>query len=95
MSFEFQNIGFLSYFLGLQIDIASKGLFVHQTKHVIDLFIKFNMFDCKPCKTACSFSQHLTSYNSPLLLDPTPYQSLMVAMQYLTFTRLDISYAIQ
>lgn len=93
-SFEFKDIGFLSYFLGLRIDIASKGLFVYQTKHVIDLFTKFNIFDCKPCKNARFFSQHLTSFNSPLLLDPTHYQSLMVALQYLTITRPDLSYPI-
>ena len=53
------------------------------------------MIDCKPCKTPSSPNSHLLPNDSPLLSDPTSYRSLVGALQYLTFTRPDLSLAIQ
>ena len=78
VDFDFKDLGLLHYFLGLQIDYTSSGLFVHQTKYVSDLLTKFGMTN-----------------DSPLLSDPTSYRSLVGALQYLTFTRLDLSFVVQ
>ena len=51
VDFDLKDLGLLHYFLGLQIDYTSSGLFVHQTKYASDLLSKFSMNDCKPCKT--------------------------------------------
>ena len=53
------------------------------------------MLDCKPCSNPCCSSHHLVPANSPLLTYPTAYRSLVGALQYMTFTRPDLSYAIQ
>lgn len=53
------------------------------------------MSDCKPCKTPCSPNTHLVPHDSPLLPDPTLYRSLVGALQYLTFTQPDLSFAVQ
>ena len=93
--FDLKDLGRLHYFLGLQIDYTSDGLFVHQSKHVLDLLHKFSMSECNPCKTPCSPNAHLVPNDSPLLPDPTLYRSLVGALQYLTFTRPDLSFAVQ
>ncbi|XP_030945775.1 uncharacterized protein LOC115970250 [Quercus lobata] len=93
--FDLKDLGRLHYFLGLQIDYTPSGLFVHQTKYTLDLLNKFSMSGCKPCKTPCSPNAHLLANDSPLLHDPTFYRSLVGALQYLTFTRPDISFAVQ
>ena len=54
--FDLKDLGPLHYFLGLQIDYTSNGLFVHQKKYDSDLLAKFSMTDCKPCKTPCSLN---------------------------------------
>ena len=68
---------------------------MHQTTYATNLLTKFAMVDCKPCKTPYSRNQHLVPNDSPLLSDPSSYKSLVGALQYLTFTRLDLSFVIQ
>ena len=93
--FDLKGLGLLHYFLGLQIDHTSTGLFVHQTKYASDLLKKFGMTNCKPCKTPCSPNHHLLPNDNPLLSDPKSYRSLVGALQYLTFTKLDLSFVVQ
>ena len=53
------------------------------------------MTDCKPCKTPCSPNHHLLPHENSLLSDPTSYRSLVRALQYLTLTRQNLSFAVQ
>ncbi|XP_071686900.1 uncharacterized mitochondrial protein AtMg00810-like [Rutidosis leptorrhynchoides] len=52
------------------------------------------MIGCKPSRTPVETSAKLTATGPPVA-DPTLYRSLAGALQYLTFTRPDISYAFQ
>ncbi|CAN6727335.1 unnamed protein product [Malus baccata var. baccata] len=92
--FDMKDLGILHYFLGLQIDYHSPGLFVHQSKYVHDLLQRMNMLECKPCLTPCHPNQKLLTHGSPSYSDPTHYRSIVGALQYLTFTRLDIAYSV-
>ena len=92
--FDMKDLGPLHYFLGLQIDYESRGMFVHQTKYVRDLLTKTNMLHCKPCVTPCHPNQKLLNHGSPSFSDPTLYRSIVGALQYLTFTRPDIAYSV-
>jgi hypothetical protein len=93
-TFELKDLGPLRFFLGLQIDYNRAGLFVHQKKYVSDLLLKFNMTNCKPASTPFSISQKLQPSTDDVLPDPTQYRSLVGALQYATFTRPDITYAV-
>ena len=95
VAFDLKGLGPLKYFLSLQIEYTSQGLFVHQSKYTSDLLTKFNMVDCKACLILCSPIVHVSSQVSPLLLDPIVYRSMVGALQYLTFTRPDLSYSVQ
>jgi hypothetical protein len=53
------------------------------------------MSDCKPCSTPVDTQAKLSEATGDLVADPTGYKSLAGALQYLTFTRPDISYAVQ
>lgn len=53
------------------------------------------MADCKPCNTPIDSCAKLSSVAGPTVSDPTDFHSLAGALQYLTFTRPDISYAVQ
>ncbi|CAL9004052.1 unnamed protein product [Prunus brigantina] len=90
-----KDIGKLTYFLGLQVQYQDNGnLFVHQSTYAQDLIKKAGMDTCKPCSTPCKPHQQLLHTDGVALSDPTLYRSLVGALQYLTFTRPDIAYAV-
>uniref|UniRef100_A0A2N9FJ85 Reverse transcriptase Ty1/copia-type domain-containing protein n=1 Tax=Fagus sylvatica TaxID=28930 RepID=A0A2N9FJ85_FAGSY len=93
-TFELKDLGPLRYFLGLQIDYGRDYLFVNQRKYVTDLLTKFNMTTCKAASTPFPISHKLQASSEDLLSDPTQYRSLVGALQYATFTRPDITYAV-
>jgi hypothetical protein len=92
--FELKDLGLLRYFLGLQIDNKKVGLFVHQHKYVSDLLHKFQMTDCKIAPTPIATTPPLSTDHDDALSDPTPFRSLVGALQYATFTRPDIAFAV-
>ncbi|XP_021317795.1 uncharacterized protein LOC110435989 [Sorghum bicolor] len=53
------------------------------------------MTDCKPCSTPVDTQRKLSEAEGTPVTDPTAYQSLAGALQYPTFTRPDITYAVQ
>lgn len=93
-TFEVKDLGPLRYFLGLQIDYKNAGFFVHQSKYITDLLTKFKMSDCKAASTPIAISPVLSTSCSDSLADPTPYRSLVSALQYATFNRPDITFAV-
>nr|GEY98904.1 putative ribonuclease H-like domain-containing protein [Tanacetum cinerariifolium] len=49
--FEMSSMGQLTFFLGLQVDQRSDGIFIHQTKYVNDILYKFDMDTNKSAPT--------------------------------------------
>ncbi|CAN6726958.1 unnamed protein product [Malus baccata var. baccata] len=90
--FPVKDLGPLHYFLGLEVHRSSAGLFLHQTKYLLDLLRKTNMDGAKPCCTPLA-SQKL-DHTGSLLSNPTEYRSIVGGLQYLTWTRPDISFAV-
>ncbi len=52
------------------------------------------MTNCKPSSTPYSSTSRLTKDQGTPLVDPTSFRSLVGALQYLTFTRPDLSFAV-
>jgi hypothetical protein len=59
--FEMSLLGELSFFLGLQIHQSNQGIFISQTKYIIEMLKRFGMEDCKPVitpmQTSCKLSK--------------------------------------
>ena len=50
-TFEMTDLGILHYFLGLQVLPLPNGVFIFQSKYLLDLLKHCKMDDCKPCAT--------------------------------------------
>jgi hypothetical protein len=95
--FAMKDLGVLHHFLGVTVEPRPSGLFLHQRQFACDILERAGMADCKPCTTPVDTQGKLSEAEGPLLgpQDSTAYRSLAGALQYLTFTRPDITYAVQ
>uniref|UniRef100_A0A2N9HP43 Uncharacterized protein n=1 Tax=Fagus sylvatica TaxID=28930 RepID=A0A2N9HP43_FAGSY len=80
-------------FLLLYIEYCSSGFFVHQWKYASNLLQKFNISTCKACSTPFVSLSRLRKDEGIPLSYPTPFRSMVGGLQYLTFTRHDLSFA--
>ncbi|GKA25928.1 ribonuclease H-like domain-containing protein [Tanacetum coccineum] len=65
-----------------------------QTKYATEILEQAHMLNCNPCRNPIDTEKKLRHEGSPVT-DPTLYRSLIGSLQYLTFTRPDLSYAVQ
>src|SRR4051812_25088044 len=73
----------------------ASGLFLSQQQYTLEILDCANMLHCKPVSTLVDTTAKLSSSSGAPLPNPTTYRSIPGALQYLTLTRLDISYAVQ
>ncbi|GJZ80536.1 ribonuclease H-like domain-containing protein, partial [Tanacetum coccineum] len=92
--FAMTDLGPLSYFLGISATRTTSGIFLSQTKYATEILERAQMLNCNLCRTPVDTEKKLGPEGSPVT-DPTLYRSLARALQYLTFTRPDLSYAVQ
>ncbi|GKU95637.1 hypothetical protein SLEP1_g8971 [Rubroshorea leprosula] len=91
--FAMKDLGNLKYILGIKIERSSHGMKVTQQKYALDLLKRFGLDNCKPTPTLVALGGKLSQKESTLVKHPEKYRSLVGALQYLTFTRPDITYA--
>lgn len=95
MEYPMTDMGRLSYFLGVKVEHNKQGLFLSQRNYATDIIARAGMSDCKPVSTPSDVQKKLAAEEGDQIENPTQYRSLAGALQYLTFTRPDIAYAVQ
>lgn len=91
--FAIKDLGDLNNFLGLEVSYTYDGLFLSQSKYVIDILTYTDFVDSKPVPTPLSTHDTFTSEGTPYK-EATLYRSLVGALQYLTIACPDLSYVI-
>ncbi|GJX83235.1 ribonuclease H-like domain-containing protein [Tanacetum coccineum] len=92
--FDMTDLGVLNYFLGISADRTPTGLFLSQKKYALQLFERAHMVTCNLSRTPIDTESKLGP-EGVSIQDPTLYRSLARGLQYLIFTRPDLSYAVQ
>ncbi|GJS16754.1 ribonuclease H-like domain-containing protein [Tanacetum coccineum] len=92
--FSMTDLGPLNYFLGVSVTRNTSGMFLSQQKYDTEVLERAGMLTCNLCHTPVDTDSKLVSAGDHVS-DPTLYCRLAGALQYLTFTRPDISYAVQ
>ncbi|XP_021749530.1 uncharacterized protein LOC110715275 [Chenopodium quinoa] len=93
--FPMTDLGPLSYFLGIAVTRTPSYLLLSQEKYAQEILERAGMGSCKPTATPVVTKSKLSAEAGPPFRDPTLYRSLAGALQYVTFTRPDIAYAVQ
>ncbi|XP_058759023.1 uncharacterized mitochondrial protein AtMg00810-like [Vicia villosa] len=94
-SFHMKDLGYLHYFLGLEVHSNSKGIFLNQHKYTEDLVSLAGLQSVVPVDTPLEVNVKYHRYEGDLLPDPLLYLQLVGSLNYLTITRMDISFAVQ
>nr|GEZ17098.1 ribonuclease H-like domain-containing protein [Tanacetum cinerariifolium] len=81
------DLGALNYFLGISATRHSTGLFLSQKQYAITVTLQELQLIRTP--------NWVLGPEGVLVQDPNLYRSLAGGLQYLTFTKPDISYAVQ
>lgn len=92
--FSLKDLGPLHHFLGVEVIPTKSGLFLSQHRHVQDLLTQFRMDGAKEVATPLNPSVTLSLHDGSASIDPTPYRKLVGSLQYLAFTRPNISFAV-
>ncbi|GJU01869.1 putative ribonuclease H-like domain-containing protein [Tanacetum coccineum] len=91
--FEMSMMGEMTFFLGLQVNQSPCGIFINQSKYVLEILEKYGMETCDPVGTPIEIKDKLDldQHGSPV--DETKYRSMIGALMYLTSSRTDIVHA--
>ena len=89
------DLGDLHHFLGITVHRTTAGLFLSQEQYALEILDRANMLNYHSISMPIDTSSKLSSTDGAPLSNPTHYRSLAGALQYLTLTRPDISYAVQ
>lgn len=92
--FSMKELGLLNYFLGISVHTSSFGYFLSQTKYVTELLAKAGMSSCKPYSSPMALKSSSHPDSVVPFSNPSFYRSIVGALQYLTITRPDLSFAV-
>ena len=92
--FSLKDQGDVNYFCGIEVTRTSHGLHLMQRKYILDLLVKTNMFEAKPVATPMQTTPKLSLQSGNPITNVTEYRMVVGSLQYLAFTRPDISFAV-
>ncbi|KAL0369047.1 UNVERIFIED_CONTAM: Retrovirus-related Pol polyprotein from transposon RE1 [Sesamum calycinum] len=93
--FTIKDLGYVKYFLGLEVARSPDGMSITQHKYVVDIISDTGMTTASSVLTPLPPGIKLTSESGALFREPDKYRRLIGRLLYLGFTRPDISFAVQ
>jgi hypothetical protein len=94
-AFAMKDLGPLHHFLGISVTRTPTTLHLSQRQYILDILSRAGMRDCQPSSTPIDTKPKLAASCGQPFSDPFLYRSLAGALQYITLTRPEISYAVQ
>lgn len=93
-AFAVKDLSKLNYFLGIETISQGSGLFLSQQKYTREVSNRIILEGIKPINTPLVANRQLPKEGSSKFSDPKQYRSVVGALQYLTFTPLKITVAV-
>jgi hypothetical protein len=93
--FAMTDLGDLHHFLDISVTQSPEGSFLSQCQYAVDLLQRAGMAESHPTATPVDTRAKLSATDGAPVTDPSQYRSLAGALQYLTLTRPNLTYAVQ
>ncbi|KAL2941800.1 Retrovirus-related Pol polyprotein from transposon TNT 1-94 [Bienertia sinuspersici] len=93
--FSIKDLGFMGYFLGIEIGYLPQGITMTQKKFTSELLQSYAPADHKPVVTPLPINLKLSASEGDLFDDPSLYRTIVGKINFLTHTRPDLSYTVQ
>lgn len=94
-SFHMNDLGPLQYFLGPKVLSSPAETYLHQHQYIKELIALAGLSDGQSADTPLEVNVTYRREESDHLFYPSLYRQFVSSLNYLTITRLDISFAIQ
>jgi len=92
--FKLKDLGFLKYFLGLEVARTTKGISLCKRKYTLEVLFNVGFLASKPAHTPMEQFAKFSSIEETNMADPGMHRRLVGKLLYLTLTKPDIHYAI-
>uniref|UniRef100_A0A6N2M8Q2 Integrase catalytic domain-containing protein n=1 Tax=Salix viminalis TaxID=40686 RepID=A0A6N2M8Q2_SALVM len=92
--FAVKDLGELGFFWGVEVLRTNDGVYLTQRKYVAELLQSTQMTAAKPCSSPMSTTCHLSATEGVPFSYPSLYRRVVGSLQYLSFTRPDLSFSV-
>ncbi|KAD4385513.1 hypothetical protein E3N88_25681 [Mikania micrantha] len=92
--FSIKDIGYLKYFLGIEVARTSEGLVLSQRKYTLDILADSGLQGCRPSSFPMESTLKLDKGEEEEKIDANQYRRLVGRLLYLQATRPDIAYSV-
>jgi hypothetical protein len=92
--FAMKDLGPLHFFLGIQVQRNRLGFHLHQGSYAADVLERAGMLNCKPTSTPVDTKPKASTADGHPATDAAFYRGIVRALQYLTLTCPNITYAV-
>lgn len=94
VNFASKDMRFLYYFLGIEVNYHYESIHLSLQKNICDLLHVESLVYSKPFITPMGSGFMLATIDGAMLSDATAYRKLVSSSQYLTLTKLNISFVV-
>ena len=92
--FEMNDLGKVSYFLGIEFMKTSRGIIMHQRKYITETLKKFHMQNCNSVAVPVEANLKIDNSESEQNVDATLYRQIVGCLRFICHSRPDISYGV-
>ncbi|GMI78367.1 cysteine-rich RLK (RECEPTOR-like protein kinase) 8 [Hibiscus trionum] len=93
-AFSLKDLGQLTYFLGMNVQVVDQGIVLSQKKHILEFLEKTKMSDATPTPTPMITSPQLSSRDDNPIEDGSLYRQVVGTLQHICTTRPDIHFSV-
>ncbi|XP_068649615.1 uncharacterized mitochondrial protein AtMg00810-like [Aristolochia californica] len=92
--FEMKDLGYLRYFLGIEVAYSPEGYILSQSKYISEVISREGLTDDRIMDSPIELNHRLGPTDGDLLSDVTRYREVVGSLVYLTVTRPDITHVV-